>query len=343
MRSDFKKALSLLLSIILIVAAVSVIPVSAADNDELPFVPVNSGKTGSCNWSVISGKLTVSGSGSMADYGWTSQYSPKAPWSNSKITSIEIKDGVTHIGDGAFRLNGPTEVSFPQSVTSIGKSAFRDCATLKKAVIPDNVTELGFAAFCGCSALEEIVLSKNIKKIDEALFLGCKSLKGIDIPEGVEEIIGGAFSGCTSLSEITLPDTLTGIGSMAFEDCTSLKKITIPPSVTEIASDAFLNCDELVIYGESGSAAETFAQTNGYKFVKLVERILGDVDGDGKSDIVDATIVQRVATNIKVSIPEEILMNGDVDSDGKLSITDATFIQRHATFVKTPYPIGEKI
>ena len=70
--------------------------------------------------------------------------------------------------------------------------------------------------------------------------------------------------------------------------------------------------------------------------------VLGDVDSSGKTDIVDATIIQRYATNLKLSIPEEqIAARGDVDGSGKTDITDATFIQRYATGIPTPFPIGE--
>lgn len=69
--------------------------------------------------------------------------------------------------------------------------------------------------------------------------------------------------------------------------------------------------------------------------------ILGDADGNGEVEVIDATFVQRSATKVKVSIPDIILMHGDIDGDGDLSVVDATFIQRHCTRVATPYPIGE--
>lgn len=69
--------------------------------------------------------------------------------------------------------------------------------------------------------------------------------------------------------------------------------------------------------------------------------VLGDANGDGDVDSVDATIIQRVCTMLKVPYTEEQLMCGDVDGDDNLTTVDATFIQRYATMLKTPYPIGE--
>ena len=69
--------------------------------------------------------------------------------------------------------------------------------------------------------------------------------------------------------------------------------------------------------------------------------ILGDANGDGEVDSVDATIVQRAATKIQVPYSEEQLMCADIDGDGSLTIVDATFIQRYDSKIAVPYPVGE--
>ena len=69
--------------------------------------------------------------------------------------------------------------------------------------------------------------------------------------------------------------------------------------------------------------------------------ILGDADGSGEVDMIDATLIQRSATGIPVKISNDILMNGDVDGDKELTVIDATFIQRFSTRIATPYQIGK--
>ena len=68
---------------------------------------------------------------------------------------------------------------------------------------------------------------------------------------------------------------------------------------------------------------------------------LGDANGNGEVDMIDATIIQRAVTMVPVPYDEDQLMNADVDDDGDLTVMDAAFIQRHATMIKTPYPIGD--
>ena len=80
-------------------------------------------------WTLNSeGVLTISGTGAMKEY---DPY--KAPWydSRSRVKSAVIADGVTSIGDYAFRdCYNLASVSIPDSVTSIGDFAFNDCTSL---------------------------------------------------------------------------------------------------------------------------------------------------------------------------------------------------------------------
>lgn len=57
--------------------------------------------------------------------------------------------------------------------------------------------------------------------------------------------------------------------------------------------------------------------------------MLGDVNGDSKVDVNDATMVQMIAAELLV--PNDVQkLAGDVNRDGKVDINDATLIQQFA-------------
>ena len=85
----------------------------------------------------------------------------------------------------------------------------------------------------------------------------------------VTKIGDWAFEYCTSLESITIPSSVTKIEFGAFKYCSSLESITIPSSVTEIRWSAFHGCDKLTIYGETGSYAETYAESENITFKSI--------------------------------------------------------------------------
>lgn len=70
--------------------------------------------------------------------------------------------------------------------------------------------------------------------------------------------------------------------------------------------------------------------------------MLGDADGNGDVDVVDAVKVQRITIFVDHDTDGSVERRADVNGDG-LDTVDATLIQRHITHIKTPYPIGEWI
>lgn len=70
--------------------------------------------------------------------------------------------------------------------------------------------------------------------------------------------------------------------------------------------------------------------------------ILGDVNGDGKVNIKDATQIQKFAAMI-VEFTDAEKLRADVNADGKVNIKDATAIQKFVAKIETGFLIGEKI
>jgi len=129
-------------------------------------------------------------------------------------------------------------------VATIGNSAFTD-DRLTGVVIPDSVTSIGDSAFSGCVNLTNVTIGSGVTSIGDSAFNGCSNLASVTIGSGVISIGDYAFELCTSLISITIPNSVTSIGVGAFFECHSLASVTIANSVTSIGDDAFESCTSL--------------------------------------------------------------------------------------------------
>lgn len=143
----------------------------------------------------------------------------------SSLTSVTIGNGVTTIGEGAFYdcssltsvyisnisawynisflssyanplsngcnlyLNNElvTDLTIPDSVTTIGERAFEVCSSLTRVTIPDSVTTIGAWAFDGCSSLTS-VYCKATTPPDGGIYMFYKNASGRKIYVPAESV-----------------------------------------------------------------------------------------------------------------------------------------------------------
>lgn len=177
---------------------------------------------------------------------------------------------VTKIGDKAYYYyyKTLTSITLPQTVTSIGTDAFRECSNLTSINLPENITSIGANAFYNCSNLTGVTLPKNLTTISEGMFYGCANLANIALPDNITTIDQYAFCRCTNLTGIDIPETVTTIGRDAFSRsglttlvipdnvsvidaylckyCKNLTSVHIGKSVELIMLDAFSHCENLI-------------------------------------------------------------------------------------------------
>jgi len=135
-----------------------------------------------------------------------------------------------------------TVKGFP--VTRIGKEAFwaSDAIAIE---VPDSVRSIGESAFTFCGALSEISISGPVARVENKMCYSCKSLKSIELPDTVTSIGKEAFSGCDTLASVTIPRSVTTIEEAAFSHCKRLYSVAMKGSVTTIGPWAFAFCDSL--------------------------------------------------------------------------------------------------
>ena len=228
----------------------------------------------------------------------------------SALTSITIPNSITSIGSSAFyycsaltsivvesgntmydsRENcnaiietatntlivGCQSTTIPNSVTSIGRSAFSGCSSLTSVTIPNSVTSIGNGAFQSCFSLTSIVVESGntmydsrencnaiIETATNTLIAGCQSTI---IPNSVTTIGDYAFYGCSSLTSITIPNSVTSIGWAAFAGCSSLTSITClaqtPPTCS---SNSFSNVPRTIPLYVPAESVEAYKAADTWK------------------------------------------------------------------------------
>ena len=169
------------------------------------------------------------------------------------IDYVMKSSGVEQVYDEA--TDSYIEQTVQYSGCSISMFMLRECFDITSIKIPNSVTSIGNSAFRGCTRLASITIDNNntvydsrnncnavIKTEDNTLICGCKNTV---IPNNVTSINGGAFQNSTSLSSVTIPNSVTSIGGSAFQYCSDLTNVSIGSGVTSIDSGAFDNCSSL--------------------------------------------------------------------------------------------------
>ena len=160
---------------------------------------------------------------------WNNYSSGDAPFysaNGSNITTFTFGDKVDSIPDGLCeKMTKLTSVIIPESVKSIGASAFSGCTDLSSAVMGSNVTKIGNNAFYNCWGLAYLHIPNSVKMIGDNAFYNCYSLTSISIPNSVTRIGSGAFAGCNGITSINIPESVTDVGNSAFVGCARLTSV----------------------------------------------------------------------------------------------------------------------
>ena len=211
---------------------------------------------------------------------------------NKTVTSITVPSTVKQIDASAFRgCQVLTSITLPNSVTSIGNYAFMNCTALTTITIPASVTSLSKSAFDGCTKLTSINVNASnstYASYDGAVYNKAKTQiicypqgkTSIELPGTMATVPADVFE--SGISSVKLNEGTTTIKFWAFIKCGSMKSITIPKSVTSIENqsvgyyhkedtDPVSKISGFVIYGYTGSAAETYAKdsNNNFAFIEI--------------------------------------------------------------------------
>ena len=197
-------------------------------------------------------KLIITGTGKMEDYEDDSEslthfidleLSDLGFDDDVYISDVEVCKGVERIGSYAFCNSNIERVLLPDSLETIGTSAFESCEKLNEINIPDSVSSIEGCAFVGCGQLFNIELPSGLTHLGAGAISGT-GLASIRIPKNLTKIPECLFSGCANLKEVIFPEKWSGkIDANSFSDCYGLEKLHIPEGVKSFTIP--WNCSKL--------------------------------------------------------------------------------------------------
>ena len=195
---------------------------------------------------------------------------------NANLSTYNINAQTKYIGYMAFygcqRLSS---ITIPDSVTSIGSSAFNACPSLTSVNYLGTIEQWCGITFGDYSAnplyyinelylygelVEDLVIPSTVTEIKDYAFYNCDSITSVTIPDSVTSIGYDAFYSCYSLSSVNYLGTIEQWCNITFGNPTAnplyygaqlylngelVEDIVIPNTVTEIKAYAFYDCDSI--------------------------------------------------------------------------------------------------
>ena len=154
--------------------------------------------------------------------------------------------------DGAFRATRVREVEFKGldwgEVKEIPNSVLSH-SDLRSVDLPESVTSIGYSAFAFCEELTKVSYRGNINYMAAGVFESCTKLEEFTMPSDVSGVPARAFAFCSGLKRIKITDRAGEIGKMAFYRCDSLRELHIPRHIYRIGEAAVMSSSlERVIF-----------------------------------------------------------------------------------------------
>lgn len=216
-------------------------------------------------------------------------------------------------------------MDFPDTVVSIGQSAFKNCTAIEVVNLPiGDMLSLENYIFSGCSELK-VVTAYGIQNIGTGCFSNCSKLWSLGLNDNLKTIGSSAFSGCSALTgTLTLPAGVTSVGTSAFSGAgTADFVLELPEGISEIPRDTVAKFKGTVVV--RNRQAQIAYQT---QFAGVMKGYQGSttetwaVGQSAKTDYIDAAYPTRAVGRTKDGYNPTYMWR--LDTNGTLTVWQGT-------------------
>lgn len=294
-KTKSKKAISLLLSLLMVLSVFQMASVTAFAETEGDFEYYRSWNADEVSVTRYTGTSTeVTVPAELGGYPVV-EVGCDAFRENETITKVVLPESVREIGDYAFyNCTALAEIDLPKDLSVIGRKAFYNTAYYNNEsnwendilyldsylldtnwnlsgaqTVKNGTTLIANDAFAD-RGITGISFPESLVTVGEYAFQNCTDLVSVTFSYGLRTISPYAFYKCTSLQQAVLPESLRSIGYRAFESCTALQTVTVPAGVASMGDNIFYGCSALrEMKGYTASKAEQYARQYGILFISI--------------------------------------------------------------------------
>ena len=249
----------------------------------------------------------------------------------SALEVVNLPDGLTKIGQHAFaRCEALVSVNIPSTITSIENGSFYYCG-LTTLQLPNSVKTIGESAFTG-NEFYSIEFPEGLVEIGVNSFCDCDGLKRVIIPNSVTTIAREAFDVCEELEVVSIGNGVTSIGDDAFNGCGKLSSVVcsaiVPPS---LGSNAFKSISSGAILYVAENSVSDYKSSQWNEYFSTIQSNTSGPCGDNVTwRLSESGVLTIEGTGAMLSSPWQSY-NENITSviigDGVTSIVDEAFIR----------------